>query len=154
MRAKRIQNIKKPRLILIALLLTSLLAACSAVSVLVSENNLIVGVVAYKATSELIERADDKAARAERIIKYTEIASSLVDSSQPVSINTLADTLIDSINWDLIPPQDHALINSLISDLRHRLAREIQEYVILSAADEVSIEYIIDRMREAALYYV
>lgn len=130
------------------------LVGCSAVSSVLNDYTLIAGAVAYKATAELIELTDDRSARATRILRYTDAAMEVVDSSQEVTLDALYQTVYDMIDWDRIPRQDHVLVNDLLIAVRDRLAEEVDEVTTLTPETEVSLVHIINRIRSAAIYYV
>ena len=117
------------------------------------DNTLIAGVAAYTATNEIIERSEDPAGRAQRILLYTDAVSELVSADTPVSLDAVYDAIHGLIDWEQIPPVDRPLIEDLLQAVRDRLAQEIEQSIALDNETEVSLLHVIDRIRMAALFH-
>ncbi len=138
---------------IIAAVLMLAVTACATVESVLNDNSLLAGVAAYKATTEIIERAEDPQARAKRILIYTEAAANIVDSAEPVTLQAVYEAVFESIAWDQIPPADRPLIEDLLSAIRDRLAEEVEQFAILTPETEVSLLHVISRIRSAAGFY-
>lgn len=135
-----------------AALLLFLVGCGTAVSDLLNDNTLFAGVAAYKATTEIIERADDPQGRANRILTYTESAMALVDSDLPVTLNTLY-IHVHGLVMGNVPDVDRQPVEDILDALRESLAREIDEFVTLTPNTEVGLRHVITRIRMAAQFY-
>lgn len=137
---------------LLSILFAAVLSSCAITDAL-NDHTLIAGIVAYKATAEVIELADDRQARAERILKYTDAALRLIDADTPVTLDSVYEAIHAAIDWDVIPPIDRPLVEDLLAAVRDKLAEEINQYQILEPGDEVGLEHVIVRIRSAAHHY-
>ncbi len=156
---------KKPwALVALVLVLLPSCAALDAGVAMISDHTLIAGVVAHKATGEIIERASSsdhselfnselKRARARRIICYAELAADLVDGSTSVSLNSLHQSLLEHIDWGAIPPADHQLVEDLLLKVKEQLEKEIVEYNVLTPESQITLMHIIERIKNAAEFY-
>lgn len=136
--------------VLILLLLA--IPSCTVMQAL-NDHTLIAGIAAYKATGEIIEAAEDTQARAQRIIRYADLAADLVDSSEPVSLEAVHVKMLEAIDWGAIPPADHRLIEDLLLAIRVKLEEEVTEYNVLTPESQITLLHIIKRIRSAAEYY-
>jgi hypothetical protein len=144
-----------------ALTLILMLTSCSSqgraiingVGEVLNDNSLLAGVAAYTATNEIIERSDDPQGRASRILAYTDAVIELVSDEQPVSLDGVYAAVHGLIDWQRIPPVDRPLIEDLLSAVRDRLAREIEQSIALSPETEVSLLHVVKRIRMAAEFH-
>lgn len=133
------------------------LVGCStfqAVGEALTDNELIAGVIAYKATSELIQESDDPQGRAERIILYTDAVMDILDNDSRGTLDTVYQSVYELIDWESIPEVDHRLIEDLLIAVRDKLAEEAEDFAILTPETRVSLQHIVARIRDAADYHL
>lgn len=118
-----------------------------------SDSTLLAGVIVYKATAELIERADDQADRAGRVLRHTETIEALLDADEPISIALLHQAIHIAIDWESIPPIDRPLVEALIEVIRARLEQETSGAQLLTPGTVVNLRHILTRIRSAAHFY-
>lgn len=126
-----------------------ILSSCAVVDV-IEDNTMVSGLVAYQASRELIEAADEPMERARRVILYTEAALRLVDADQTVTIDALYDEIYQLIDWNAIPPQDRFIVEDLLVLVRARISEEINRNVAMSAEQAIALRHVIERIRIAA----
>lgn len=137
----------------VSILLLALLAGCATVTTVLNDHTLLAGVAAYKATTFAIEESSDPVARANRILRYTDTAAEIIDSEAPTTLDSLHE-YISGLVMAEVPPIDQVPAQDLLESLRVALAREIDEFAVLTPETEVSVLHIIVRIRAAAEYYL
>jgi len=129
------------------------LTGCAGLAEGDQRSELIATVAIKVATSKVISRSDDPAAKAERIIDIARTAKGLAEGGSVALVDDLHDEVNQRIDWAALDEGDTLLVQALISGVRAELKVRVDDNLIEGDA-LIVLQLVLDNIIESASVYL
>lgn len=138
-------------LITVALTCTALVG-CSTTGGSDTRNALLTELAIKAATTRIIDKSDDPAGRASRIIEISRATKGLAEGGVVTLIGDLELEINDRIDWQSLNPGDAMLAKSLVSAVTDELESRVDNNLI-AGSSLLILQTVLDHIIEAAAMY-
>ena len=129
------------------------LAGCKSLAEGDQRSELVATVAIQVATSKVINRSGDPAAKAQRIIDIATQAKQLAEGGTLALVDDLHDEVNQRIDWAALDEGDTLLVQALISGVRAELKVRVDDNLIEGDA-LIVLKLVLDNIIDAATVYV